>query len=264
MKKGKNNTLLWRISGEDLMENSYLLGTMHVKDKRAFGNRDIIIEKIDVCKAFATEFSLSEAYTNVNANSFDLPNEKVLADFISEKKYNKLKGTLNKYFEVDIDIFSTMLPLIIMNALSAKLLNEDEVFSLDEYLWRYAFESEKITLGIETLEEQQKVLSQVPLDYQFKMLFDAVKNISSFKKKHKKLMSMYERGDIAQLYKTTKKGLGSMKRLMLYNRNEIMAERIAKMAEEQSLFAAVGAAHLGGKRGILRLLKTKGLTVLPV
>jgi hypothetical protein len=36
------------------------------------------------------------------------------------------------------------------------------------------------------------------------------------------------------------------------------------MMQEKSSFIAVGAAHLGGKTGVLALLKTEGYTVKPV
>src|SRR5579871_2249156 len=48
-------TLLWRISGKDLKEPSYLFGTMHVKDKRVFGFSDSVMLAIQKCKSFALE-----------------------------------------------------------------------------------------------------------------------------------------------------------------------------------------------------------------
>ena len=43
-----------------------------------------------------------------------------------------------------------------------------------------------------------------------------------------------------------------------------MAKRIGLMAKEQSIFAAIGASHLGGQKGVLRLLKKEGFKVRPV
>jgi len=55
-----------------------------------------------------------------------------------------------------------------------------------------------------------------------------------------------------------------MRKLMLYRRNTIMADRFSEKIYKKSIFCAIGAGHLGGKQGVLRLLKLNGLVVQPV
>ena len=43
-----------------------------------------------------------------------------------------------------------------------------------------------------------------------------------------------------------------------------MADRIAAISKEQVTFNAVGAAHLGGKDGVIALLRKNGYTVKPI
>ena len=43
-----------------------------------------------------------------------------------------------------------------------------------------------------------------------------------------------------------------------------MADKIAEIISEKSLFAAIGAGHLGGKKGVLYLLKKKGFELRAV
>lgn len=264
MKRNSKNSLLWEISGGDLRGVSYLFGTMHVKDERAFSLVKEVQNFIDACETFATEFNLKEAQSGVAPDILDLPDKQKLTDFISQKKYNKLRKTFIRHFNFDIEPLQTSMPLIISNALSAQSLQSEREVSLDEYLWQYAERREKVTLGIETFAEQIAILHKIPLAYQFKALSDVAKNISKFNKQHKKLAQLYEAQNIRQLYKSTKKSIGGARHILLYNRNQIMAERIASMATEQTLFAAVGAAHLAGKKGILKLLKDGGLQVKAV
>lgn len=51
---------------------------------------------------------------------------------------------------------------------------------------------------------------------------------------------------------------------LIINRNKVMVDSIASISKRGSLFAAVGAAHLAGKEGIINLLIEKGYTVKPV
>lgn len=51
---------------------------------------------------------------------------------------------------------------------------------------------------------------------------------------------------------------------LIVKRNIDMANSMDSIMKNNSLFAAVGAAHLGGKQGMLQLLEEKGYTVKPV
>ena len=264
MSKSKKNTLLWQITGKKLPGTSYLFGTMHVRDERAFGLVSALHKKIDECAATATEINLQEAQHGISPTDMLLPGGKNLSDFFSKKKYDKIKKNLLKYYDFDLTPFRNFLPIMVVNMISEQILSDERDVNLDRWLWDYATLKGKITLGIETSCEQIEILHKIPLDYQLKALRDVTKNIGSFKKQHTKLTEMYMRQDIRQLYKSTKKNLGKMRALMLYDRNALMTERIVKTVHEQTLFAAVGAAHLSGKYGVIRLLKTEGLKVKPV
>src|SRR4030095_7123610 len=48
------------------------------------------------------------------------------------------------------------------------------------------------------------------------------------------------------------------------NRNKVMATKMDSLMHLQSMFTAVGAAHLPGDKGVIALLKQRGYTVEPV
>ncbi|MFK7806709.1 MAG: TraB/GumN family protein [Saprospiraceae bacterium] len=262
--KNKKQTLLWKISSDKTPGDSYVFGTMHVRDKDAFQYRDLVFEKIDACDAFATEFNLEEMEHNVSANLLDLKEGETLDILLSKKQYEKANKVFQKVTGMDLELFNSSQPILVANLMAGKMLSEEMPHSLDETLWQYAREQEKLVLGVETYSEQISILLKIPLDYQVKNLMSIVKNLSAYKKGIKKMTKLYKKADIQQLYKSVKKSSKGMRKLLLYNRNEIMAERIAEMATEQSICVAIGAGHLGGSKGVLRLLKKRGFIVRPV
>lgn len=61
VKKQVQHQLLWEISGNGLTKPSYLYGTMHVQDRRAFEFSDSVLVKFQGCTAFAAEVLLDTA-----------------------------------------------------------------------------------------------------------------------------------------------------------------------------------------------------------
>ena len=260
----KKNTLLWKIEGAKIAGTSYLFGTMHVKDLRAFQLMDLIYPKIDQCESFATEFNLEEMEYNLDPGLMNLPDGQVLEDFIENKTYKKLSKIFRKTVGIEIENFQKMQPLIIANMINERILSADMPVSLDMHLWDYAKSQEKITLGIETYQEQINILKKIPLEYQLKSLIDMGKNFKKHRKGLLKMTSQYQKAEIQKLYKSGLKSAKGLKKLLIFDRNLIMAERFYKHIKEQTMFYAVGAGHLGGEKGLLRLLKKRGLKVKPV
>ncbi len=263
MKKNKK-TLLWSIEDQQSKVVSYVFGTMHIMDMKAFVFQDMVKEKMDACQVFATELNFEQIELIAGEQDMSLPEDQTLQDILSEKSYKKVKKAFEKITGMDIAFFNKKLPIMINNIMSESILSKDMPHSLDKSLWLYATQQEKITMGIETYAEQLEILAKIPLEYQVKSLLGSCKNISKFRKSILKTTALYEQGDIQKLYKYSKKSLKGIKKVMLYDRNNIMAERIAKIASEQSIFAAIGAGHLGGEKGVLKLLKQIGFKVKPV
>ena len=262
--KKKKQTLLWQIEGPELPGISYVFGTMHVRDKNAFAYRELIYEKIDACHAFATEFNLEEMDVNISSDALDLPEGETLDHLLTEKQYSKVRKVMQKLTGMDLIHFNTSQPILITNLLAGRMLSEEMPLSLDEDLWQYARQQEKVTLGVETYAEQVAIMQSIPLDYQIKNLLGTIKNIKSLRKEIKQTTRLYIKADIQQLYKSVYKSVKGLRKLLLFNRNIIMANRIAEMVQEQTICVAIGAGHLAGSKGVLRLLKQNGLRVRPV
>lgn len=262
--KKKKKTLLWKIQNDKHGQSSYLFGTMHVRDQRAFKYRELVESKILKCDAYAAEMNMDEVDQLFMANSMNLPDNQTLSNILNPKTYKKTDKIFRKLVGVPLALFEKNQPMLISNMITERLLSADMPLSLDATLHQFAAENKKITLGIESFKEQIEILNKISIDFQIKSLDWMSKNFHQFRKHLIKMTSDYETADIQKLYKATKKNTKGLRKILLYDRNKIMAQRISKMVNEQSIFVAIGAGHLGGQKGVLRLLKKEGLNIRPV
>ena len=83
----------------------------------------------------------------------------------------------------------------------------------------------------------------------------------------KKMVEIYKKQDLQEMYTlmTDDKLMSpETRKLMLDNRNMNWLKMMPSMMKKESVFFAVGAAHLPGKNGVIELLKKAGYTVKAV
>lgn len=258
----KTNTVLFKLSIDHASPLSYIMGTMHAKSDEAYAHIAQAQKYMSTVKVFAGEIDLNQEVSP--GDGFLLEDGLTLQSLLGDKKYAKYSRIIQKAFQLNLDSVQHLKPLIAQNLILEKIINESQVLALDYKLKEIALELELELTGIETMEEQTNILLDIPIDIQLKIFKDSFKNVSKIKKQLEKTVKLYEQGDINKLYKESKKQLGKMKKTMLYKRNKIMAERIFAIIKKDSCFIALGAAHLGGLKGVLKLLKDSGVKVVPV
>jgi uncharacterized protein len=269
--KKKHQTLLWQFKKENFDKNTegpprthFIIGTMHSKDNRVFRHINKNYDKIKQCDIFATEFPLDDAENMDVQQYMMLPDGETLTTILTPNLYKKTTTLFRKKLGLDLAQFERFSPFFLTNILSENALNADNLLSLDEKMWQFAKNEGKILRGLETLDEQLDVLKKMSLTDHIKGLKDIVTKHDKFRKKLQKMVELYEKQDIVALYQLSKKSTQANRKLMLYDRNALMVERIMGLTEEKSLCAAVGAGHLYGKKGILNLLQKKDFVVKPI
>lgn len=91
------NTLLWRISGNELQRPSYLFGTMHLTDKRLFNFDDSLYHALEVTDGTAIEVNPDEMMTyTLNKALEGIDKGRNLKDILNEKDYKKYSEALAK------------------------------------------------------------------------------------------------------------------------------------------------------------------------
>ena len=237
---------------------------MHVKDERAFRHNTALEHLIASTALFVSEIELGNPNEISIGQSYLLPNNLSISDCIGTKKWHKLQRILYKAFGYSIEQYQYLRPIFIIQQLTELLLNQENQRPLDATLEVMAKDLGKDRIGIELIEEQLAILEAIPLAYQFKSLIEIGQNVKRFRKSVLSQINKYQKQDIKAIYHNSQRQLGKLRKIMIYDRNHKMVNRLMPILMEKPAFMAVGVAHLPGQHGMLRLLKKNGFKVTPL
>ena len=139
---------------------------------------------------------------------------------------------------------------------------------LDDWLVLRARKAGRDVDFLETSVEQWQSFAGIPMEDQVAMLRSAIDTYYDARVRVDRV-AVYVDGNLALSYALRERRLGSLEPALaqrytdrlLNDRNRRMVERMLPFMEKRSAFIAVGALHLPGERGILRLLERQGYTV---
>jgi len=169
--------------------------------------------------------------------------------------------------------------LVVTISLIEEQLKNPGALPLDAVLYTKAQGAGKQVGGIETMEEQAGLFEQFSKDEQIAMLRSTLDDMEKARKEGRNPMDemrkAYLSGDLASLDKLLnewmtgfdQKLLARFMDALLTKRNHVMAERIGeklKASPGKGLFFAIGAGHLIGEEGVLKLIEKQGLKVTRV
>jgi uncharacterized protein len=255
--------MLYKLTTDYGKSKSYLLGTMHLDLPDLQPQIDRAKLFIDKTSAFYGEMNILEV-TSQLSEAFNLPSDQQLNRLINPKKYAKITKQLDRYFGLKIEDVCHLRPMFI-NALLTERRIKSGQDSMDHQLFQYALSKGLTIGGLESMEDQIKIAQSIPLDFQIKQLIDSLNNISKFTKRNQELVKDFVSGNTVQVFKKSKRHMGATKHIMLYDRNQNLANAIlSKMTDEpnRSIFFCFGAAHLSGNKGVMAYLMRSGVKVV--
>jgi uncharacterized protein YbaP (TraB family) len=263
------SSLLWEITGNGLTQPSYLFGTMHVSNKMAFHLSDSFYNAIASCSTVSLELDPRQWQSEM----FRLQQSQLAMglytrsanDFLRERSFR-----LTSNYENNIKRALSEEPYVV-NGLLYRTMEGQSNFQENTYLDLYVYQTArrlgKKATGVENYMESERI----QLEAQEDMLKDRNRNRINFNNENpfdlqRKIQDAYRKGDLSMLDSLSQASGGSeaFNEKFLYGRNEIQANAIDSIIKKESLFVAVGAAHLPGKRGVIEMLRRKGYTLRPV
>ncbi|MCG2612186.1 TraB/GumN family protein [Flavobacterium sp. SM15] len=258
--KTSENSLLWEISGNGLSKSSYLYGTVHMMCESDFKMTDKTLKAFAKTDKLALEIDMDDP-AELNLMQQSAMGKEPLSKTLNPEDYQKLDAFLKEKLGKDAKTFENYTLTTIMSVVMFKSLNCPPKMYEMEFM-KMATDRKMETIGLEKLSEQLDFLGKAYSDHE---MIDQIKLYGS--EYFKALIPVYTSEQIYKLYQLTispKYMDAEDKKYMLDIRNNNWAKKMPDLMKKESVFFAVGAAHLPGEQGVLQLLKNAGYTVKPV
>jgi len=258
---------------------SYLFGTIHLPDPRVTRLKPDVVEAFDQADAVYCELDMDAGAMAASAVAMMLPPSETLADILTEKQIARLDAELKRINPqlsmapfMRLKVWAMFATLVLLES----QMENPTVKPMDVALYRLASAYDKRTGGVETVQEQIGVFDQFSRAEQIEMLEATLDFMDELRAEGRRytdeLVEAYNTGDLQrieqlmQAYRDEDNPAlqDKMERLLIYDRNALMAERIAEAIEthpDETIFFAVGVAHLYGEKGVPALLRQRGFTV---
>jgi len=267
------NSLLWRISGNGLTEPSYLFGTYHLlKDgflkeikgvKKSFKKTDAVVGELEITPAVAGELMQHMIMTSGTLDSLLTPAE-----------YDSLDKVVREKMGTGLKLYNKMKPMAIYTTLAATEMKKSGLgdkttgVPMDVYFQDEAKKNKKKVLSLETVKDQADILfNSTSVERQKEMLMEYVrKGKTEGKDDNAQLTECYKKQRLNCLSAMMTESSYSEKESnhLLNDRNIRWIPLLANFMKEQSCFIAVGALHLTGEAGLIKLLRENGYMVEPI
>jgi len=268
--------LLWKVSSNGLKHPSYLFGTHHLIPIQFLDSVAGLYKAFNQCDVIVGEMVMNSIdATSKIEMAASMPNHTKMTDLLKGERYSAVDNELKSVLKMGLKDLSMMNPTLILSLYEIELYKEttgltDDTQS-DSYFQLIATEKSKKVVGLETIDQQIKVLfDNGSLYRQADILFETIQHKDSTLSDMIKLNKLYKSGKLNELVELSK-GQGKIMyptneeyAKLVDKRNAEWLKKLPKLFDDSPCFVAVGALHLGGENGLIKQLKKAGYQVKAV
>lgn len=275
--------ILYRISGKGLESPSYIVGTYHLAPASFADSIPGMRQAIEQTNQVCGELDMMDAFKPENASrlmqSQMLPEGVTLSSLLTTDQLTRLNALLLEVFgsNLEDETFAAqmdkMKPVALSTSLSlAVYMKKSKSFNpmelLDNYFQMLALQNGKSVKGFETVDFQIGVLYDKELQKQVDDLMCMVDHFDATTSIVDRITEAYFSQNLQQLEAILEEEMEGEcaatpeeEAALLDNRNRNWVGMMPDMMTEQPTLFVVGAGHLCGEQGVLKLLESLGYTV---
>lgn len=258
---------MWKATKGD--RTVYVLGSVHA------GTKDMYPLPREVTEAFAASGALA---VEADINGADpLKMAKFMQEKVMYPAGETLSGSLDKEAKADLEAFAKahkipmqlldrMRPWLASMTLAAAAMQDaglDVQLGVDKHFLDKAVKDKKPIVELESIDGQLEMLAGMDGAQQEAFLVMSLKDAGRYKKMFRDVVDAWKTGDAEAIDKLLKQeetpeNKALLKKLIA-DRNAEMVKRIEEFTRKhETLFVVVGAAHLTGEEGVVKLLEKEG------
>ena len=275
---GVNAQLLWKVSGNGLDKPSYIFGTHHVaplsmKDSIA-GMTEAMNGTSQVYGELVMEDMMKPEMLMKMQQAMMLPTDTTLKSLFTQAQYDSIASVVKENIGMELAMFDKLKPAalnaqlaVVLSVKALKGYNPQE--QLDTWFQTQAKQAGKKVGGLETMESQINILyNSQSLKRQAQQLYCSATHIDYGIDMTRRLAEAYLNQDLDKLLEITEEKMGNAcdstpeeEEALIYGRNANWAKQMPDIMKQASTLFVVGAGHLPGEHGVLKLLEKQGYTV---
>jgi len=272
----KTGSLLWRISGNNLAQPSYIFGTHHLFPLSFLETVSGLNEAFAASQQVVGELVMSDMMAiGVEMQALGMmPRDTTWQMLLSSEDFQFVDQQLTELFGMGLQMLGAMRPFMLNMMFTVTLYQllfpeTDPNQSMDGWFQQQAVARGIPVIGLETVQDQMNAIGVGSLVQQANDFVCALRNVEYTTSQAHELNRLFKTADLT--------GLGAMLRAespcafsaeqeyALNNaRNARWLEKLPAIMAQTPSFIAVGALHLVGDVGILYGLARLGYTVEPV
>lgn len=282
-----NAQILYKITGKDAKNASYIIGTYHIADasftEKIPGLQTALAETEQVYGEVNMENMMQPASIQKMTAAMMLPEGQTLKTVLTPEQFSKVSAFAKELMGVGLDndmVFSqlgkmspkalaTQFTLLLFIKNSATPFNPAN--GLDNFFQMQAKQNNKPIGGLETIDFQIETLyKSTPIERQVEELICLVDNKEYNLMMVQEISKAFYAQDLQAIGKAADEKLNNScdstpeeEETLIYGRNDNWMKLMPAIMAEKPTFFAVGALHLVGERGMLAQLQKAGYTVTP-
>ena len=277
--------LMWKVT-DTLGHHLYLFGTIHVGDKRNETVLTRVSSVLDSCDALAVEFDMVAYEKNTQQAMEDmipyvLTDGSDITDYMPEDLY-KRASELVQQDGIDpgiLEIYNlAMWSQIVDNAVQDIYSDLDSEYAMDSLLIHHAYKKNLPVLDVESASFQMALLNSFENELYLLMIQSTLDSMDTYNDDLNELYEYWLSGDRETFWEYlandideegteeyTKEQLALVEdynRKLVDERNLGMRDKALEyLASGDTVFFAVGAAHMANEAGLVQLMIDAGCTV---
>jgi len=249
----------------------YLAGSVHLLSANyyplspafdtAFNAADLLVEELDMGEMLAPESQLKMLTRGM------LSSGQSLNKLISPATYAAVSARVTALDlpMAPLNLFKPWALALTLQALEWQKAGFNADLGIDKHFYDMAKTAGKPTKGLETLEFQISRFDEMSMELQERLLAETLKELETTQTSFVKLADAWKSGDAAAVETIVLEDLKSepaMYQRLLVERNQAWLPQVeALFSRPKPAFVVVGAAHLIGADGLLRMLRARGYAI---